>query len=494
MNSSKNSYKQIFKATALFGGVQFFNIIISVIKSKVIAVLLGPTGIGILTLLNSLMAILNSITGVGLDTSGIKSISEAYGIGEEKNLFKNISVFKRLIIITGVFGALITLLLSSFLSQLTFGNKEFTIAFVWLSFAILFKQLSSGYLTILQSLRKLKSFAKANLLANFISLIVTLPMYFFWEINAIAPAIVVSTFISFILTFIYTRNTSIKIPTTYKNAIIEGKPMLLLGIALTISQLMRVIGEYIVQVGINLNGGIEQVGFYGAGLVVLNSYVGMIFLIMSKDYYPKLSAICNENDKIREFTFQQAFISILLITPIIIIFIILAPFIIKILFSIKFNPVVVMILWGILGMLFKALSWCLGYIIIAKGDSKVFIKTSIGFSVIYVVMLLVGYQILGLLGVGVAFFLYYIFHFIGIKIIVNKRYGIYLNNEIYKTFIRCFILCSIVFLLNYIPLPWLKYVSMCVVGIFSIYYVIRLLDEKLPVKELLIFFRKKEGN
>ena len=49
----KSSYRQIVKATSLFGGVQFFQIIISVIRSKFVAILLGPAGMGIVGLLTA---------------------------------------------------------------------------------------------------------------------------------------------------------------------------------------------------------------------------------------------------------------------------------------------------------------------------------------------------------------------------------------------------------------------------------------------------------
>ena len=86
--------------------------------------------------------------------------------------------------------------------------------------------------------------------------------------------------------------------------------------------------------------------------------------------------------KLRKTVLEQATVAILLITPIIVVFLACAPFIIVILYSHEFSPIVAMVTWGILGMIFKAVSWSMGYMIIAKGDSKVFIKTAIGFNTI----------------------------------------------------------------------------------------------------------------
>ena len=51
--TEKQEYKNSLKATSLFGGVQVYNIIITILKSKVVALLLGPGGMGIYGLLTS---------------------------------------------------------------------------------------------------------------------------------------------------------------------------------------------------------------------------------------------------------------------------------------------------------------------------------------------------------------------------------------------------------------------------------------------------------
>ena len=72
----KSSYRQIVKATSLFGGVQFFQIIISVIRSKFVAILLGPAGMGIVGLLTATTGLVAGLTNFGLGTSAVKNISD----------------------------------------------------------------------------------------------------------------------------------------------------------------------------------------------------------------------------------------------------------------------------------------------------------------------------------------------------------------------------------------------------------------------------------
>ena len=198
MNEHQSTYRQIAKATSLFGGVQVFQIIITIIKSKFVAILLGPFGMGIVGLLSSTTGLITELTNFGLGTSAVRDISEANGTQDEKRISTVITVMRRLVWLTGLLGAGITLIFSPLLSQMTFGNKEYTAAFVWLSITLLLNQLSSGQLVLLQGLRKLQDLAKANVLGSLIGLIITVPLYYLLGVRGIVPVIIITSIISLI--------------------------------------------------------------------------------------------------------------------------------------------------------------------------------------------------------------------------------------------------------------------------------------------------------
>ena len=499
MSDNQQSYRKVLNATSLFGGVQVINIIISLVRSKVIALLIGPFGMGISSLLLSTMQLINGVTNLGLERSAVKDISLANNDSNSHDVAKTISVLKKLVWLTITIGVILMIALSPWLSEIAFGNKDYTISFIWISIALLFKQLSSSQLAILQGLRKLKSLAKANLLGNFMGLLITLPLYYFYKIDAIVPAIIIATFMSFVFTYYYSNQIPIdQVSVSRMEAISEGKSMINLGVMLSLSSLITIIVAYLIRIYINfVNGGdalgIKEVGLYNAGFVILNSYVGIIFNAMGADYFPRLSAISEEIIKIRKTVLEQAIIAILLITPIIVLFIAFAPLIITILYSDEFSPIVMMVSWGILGMIFKAVSWSMGYLIIAKGDSKVFIKTAIGFNAVLFIVNILGYHFGGLEGIGISFFIYYIIHFIAIRIITYYRYDFYFEKGFYKIFTFTVMMCFLTFSITFIPSSILKYSLMSFIIVVSCWYSHKELDKKIGLKDYLagIFKRKK---
>ncbi|MBC7747451.1 MAG: oligosaccharide flippase family protein, partial [Methylotenera sp.] len=180
MSDSKSSYLQILKTTSLFGGVQFFTIIISIIRTKLIALFIGPAGIGIAALLNSTINIISGITGLGIETSAVKHISGGYQNDDLNSVSTKITIVKKIALFTGICGALLTIVLSSWLSQLTFGDSSHTFSFIFLSITLLLKQLSTGELVVLQGLRKMKLLAKANFYGNLFGLLFSIPLYYYY--------------------------------------------------------------------------------------------------------------------------------------------------------------------------------------------------------------------------------------------------------------------------------------------------------------------------
>jgi len=499
VNDNQQSYRKVLNATSLFGGVQFINIILRLIRSKAIALLIGPIGMGISNLLLTTMELINGLTNLGLERSAVKDISLANTNSNSKSVAITISILKKLVWLTITVGVILMVLSAPWLSEIAFGNKDYTISFRWISIALLFKQLSSSQLAILQGLRKLKSLAKANLLGNFIGLLITLPLYYYYKIDAIVPAIIIATFMSFVFTYYYSHKLDIKSVTiSRKEAVSEGKGMINLGVMLSLSSLITLLVAYIIRIYIGSANeteelGLIDVGLYSAGFVILNSYVGIIFNAMGTDYFPRLSEIANDIKKLRKTVLEQATVAILLITPIIVVFLACAPFIIVILYSHEFSPIVAMVTWGILGMIFKAVSWSMGYMIIAKGDSKVFIKTAIGFNTILLSINIIGYHFGGLEGVGISFFIYYIIHFIAIRIITYYRYDFYFEKGFYKIFTFTVIMCFLAFSITLIPSSILKNSLMIGLIVVSCWYSYKELDKKIGVKDYLagIFKRKK---
>lgn len=492
MTEQQSSYRQIMKATSLFGGVQVFNIIISIIRSKVVAVLLGPAGIGILGLLNSTIGLIGTLTSFGLGTSAVKDISAANNSENTERISTITTVFRRLVWFSGTLGTIVTLIFSPWLSQLTFGNREYTFAFIWVSITLLFAQLSSGQLVILQGLRKLKYLAKANLIGSGLGLVVTLPFYYFMGIDGIVPGIIGTSVLTLMLSWFFSSKVSI--PTIYVSrdqTISESKNMLQMGLMISLSGLLTVGASYIVRIFISRTGNLEQVGLYNAGFAIINTYVSLIFTAMSTDYYPRLSSVAHDNTLSKRAINQQSEIAILVLAPILIIFIVFINWIIILLYTKQFIAINEMIHWAALGMFFKAASWSIAFIFLAKGTSKLFFWNELICIIYELALNLIGFHLWGLKGLGLSFAVGFLIYLIQVFIVSRIKFDFSFDYSFITIFvIQLSLAASGLIIVKILPQPY-TYIIGSVIIIISGWYSIKELDVRLGLINQIKNYRQK---
>lgn len=486
-DTSKDSYKNILKATSIFGGVQVINIVIQILKSKAVAVLIGASGMGILGLINQAVSLISAATNFGLETSAVKNISYAEASGDQKNINETVSLLQKLVFYTGTLGFLTCLFLSPLLSEIVFNNKEYTVAFVIVSISLLFMQLTAGQNALLQGLRKIQLLAKANILSSLVGLLVAIPIYYFYGIKGIPVSIAISSLAVFLITFIFARKVHFtKVSFNKQFFKKEGIGMMKLGFLLSLSGLISIGSSLIIRIFISNTGAISDVGLYNAGFAIIEGYVGIIFTAMAKDYYPRLSMVSNNIDERNNEINQQTEIAILLLIPILTIFLLFLNIIILILYTKEFLAVMPMIKYAILGMFLRAISWSMGYLLLAKGDSKVFFWSEM-LSTFYVLILnILGYKYFGLKGIGIAFILIYLFHTIQIFVTVKILYKFKFNNELIKYFNLGTLLITCQFIItSYVDNVLLKYslgISLVVIALLFAY---KKLDNKLEISKFI---------
>ena len=491
MSEQQTEYRQIVKATSIFGGVQVVNILISLIRGKFVAILIGPAGMGIFGMLTSVASLFGALTNFGIGTSAVKDIAEA-NAGEDKTKIESVTAaFRKLVWITGILGAILLIVLSPWVSQITFGNRNYTISIIWVSITLLFAQLTSGNIVLLQGLRKLKELAKANVYGSIIGLFITVPLYYYFGKDGIVPAILLTSFSTLVISIYFGKKiniNNIKIP--MKTAFIEGKSMLIMGFVLSINGLVLMGTSYLVKIFILNIGSIEDVGFYNAGFAIVNGYVGMIFTAMLTDYYPRLSSVANDNKLCIQTVNQQADIAILILAPIIIIFNILIQVIVIILLSSKFLAITDMIRWAMLGVFFKAASWPVGFIFVPKGNSRLFLFSELTANAYMLLFNILGYKYFGLQGMGISFLISFIVYLIQVYFLAKIKY----HFSFTPSFYRIFIFQLSIAIVSFIIAKFMKGISLYSIGIIlitiSLIYSYIELDKRLNLKSLILSLKQ----
>lgn len=364
-----NSYSHILKYTGLFGGVQGLGILVGLVRNKLVAVLLGPGGMGLVSLYNSVAKLFSDSTNFGISMSAVRSLSEKYEQGDEAALRRNVAVVRLWSLLSAVFGTMVCILLSPLLSRFTFGGNA-TMQFVLLSPMVGFTAINLGELAILKSVRQLGSLARISIWGAVAALLISVPIYYWFGLMGIVPSLVLMSLAQMLITARRSlRLYPLKISFT-RTALGEGAGMVKLGLAFVLAGILGSGMEYLIRNYLNRVADIDTVGLYNAGFVLTMTYVGMVLSAMETDYFPRLSGVNHLGVTFRETVNRQIEMMVVLASPLLALFMVGVPVVLPLLFTGKFMPAIDMIRIITVAMYFRAIKMPVQYIPLAKGDSR----------------------------------------------------------------------------------------------------------------------------
>lgn len=431
---SRNSYSNIVKSIGLFGGVQIFNIIAGIIKNKIVAVLLGPVGMGISGMITSTTSMVNAATGLGLHTSAVRDVAKAYSSKDEKAVGTIVTVLRKLIKVTGIVGMLITILLAPLLSQWSFGNSDYTWAFVLVSVVVLFDQLKSGQTVLLQGTYHYKYMANASVIGSIAGLVIAAPLYYIWKMDAIVPVIILTSLSSLIISSLYARKVKFqRVELTNKQVLDFGKVMIILGASIAIAGFANTGHTYLVRAVISNLGSIEDVGLYTAGIAIATQYINVILQSMGSDYSPRIAALQDDREGFIEAVNRQTRLMIIIVIPFIIPFVVFIRELTILLYSTKFLAISTMIEWIMVGMFFRTTSWCLSFTIVAMGKPKQFLFNELATHIYSIAFTILGYMWGSFTGMGIAFCVVNLIYTIQLFFVCRKLFHFRYFPETIKT-------------------------------------------------------------
>lgn len=431
------TFAQVVKYTGVFGGVQGLTMLVSVLRNKLAAILLGPAGMGLVVLYNSVTSFMANISNLGLVTSGVRQISEPYEHGTVDELLDDIRLVRTWGIWTALAGFLLSALLAPWISYLVFdGDYSYTGALVLLAPVVGFTAIIGAEQAVLKGTRHLKRIVGISAFGALTTLISTIPLYYFFGLKGIVGALVLSSLILAAIHIYYSAQVYPWKISLFDNQIFRrGKNMVRLGVAFVLAAVAGSLAELMIPSLLLRMGSLEDVAFYRLGYSLIITYAGMVFVAMEADYYPRLSAIGDDVDKCNRTVNQQLQICLMLMGPLLGFFMLAMPIVVYLLYSPAYFALVDMAVCAAVYMLFKAATLPVAYLALSKGDSLMFLFMDVVYYIFLVIAVVLGYQIGGLLGTGVALAISGLFDFLLIHWVYSRRYGFRLERSVLKFFL-----------------------------------------------------------
>ncbi|MEO7145552.1 MAG: O-antigen translocase [Bryobacteraceae bacterium] len=492
----RDTYGQILKSSALIGGSSVLNIAIGIVRTKAMAILLGPSGFGLIGLYSSIAELTQSLAGMGINSSGVRQIAQAAGSDDTERIALTATVLRRISILLGALGAVLLVVFSKPVSILTFGNDRHTVAVSLLSIAVLFRLVSAGQGALIQGMRRIRDLAAMGVLGGLFGTILSIALVYFFREKGIVPSLIGVAAMTIITSWWYSRKIHVAVPSMMVSRVRrEAGALLKLGFAFMASGLMTMGVAYAVRITVLRKIGFEATGLYQSAWTLGGLYVGFILQAMGADFYPRLTAKADDNTACNRLVNEQARIGLLLAGPGVIATLTFAPMVLALFYSGKFDAAVGILRWICLGATLQVITWPMGFIIVAKGNQNLFFLSELAWTIVAVGLAWVCVSSFGLDGAGMAFFGSYVFHGLLIYPIVRKLSGFRWSAENKQTGLLFLSLIGMVFCGFYaVPLRWaicLGTLALVLGGVYSIRILLALISPDViphPIQRLLAGF------
>ena len=410
------------------GGAQVVTLAAAFIRTKVIAQLMGPAGVGLAGVLTSFNGNVSTLAAWGLGTSGVKLISAA----NPEDVASKQQAVRRLGKTLSWLGFGATLLLFLPASYLTFGSGKYALALMIGGMAVPCIVANSIWSSILQSAGHVKSLAKAQVISALMGLLVGLPMIYLFGSIGVAISLFLAAAAPTAFTWYVAKRDcpssgSDPLPGDIRALFDMGGGLMLVGLAAQISAYcVRFL--IIKNRGEDLGAGLEDAGYYQAAIAIAGSLPALVFSAMGTDFFPQVAAAKNEEDA-KTLSEKQIQAGLLLALPIFTALLTMNQLGIKILYADRFDAALPLLDWMIWGVFLRLLAWPLGYWILARGSPKTVVVVELGGNLVMALlpMLLIPRQ--GLVGAAIAYFFGYLVYAAIMVAVARKRSGRWLTRR-----------------------------------------------------------------
>lgn len=420
--------KDLVKVFSLSGVSTVVKLITGLIRTKIVALLLGPGGIALISQMNNTIDLFSRISNGGITTGVTKYIAE---FRSSKDEFRNIlSNSLKIILIFSTLTGFVLIVFSGYLARIILTDISYKSIFVIYGILIILFSLNRLLLAIINGNKDFTSFIKINIISNIVILIYSIGLiYYFGIYGALLSMVTSQSIIIGITVFVIFKKPWFK-KKNFKGNFNSGILKKLSGFSLltVFTFFLGPIATITIRSYIIKDISIDAAGYW-SGVTRIS---GLVLMVVSQALtiylIPRFSELTSKL-KIRKeiINTYKLVIPLLLVSFTAIYF--LRDFIINILFSSEFKPMGELFLFQFIGDFFRIVSWIISIQLIAKAMIKLTIITEVSFNLIYLGLSIYCIKTFGLIGVVYAWSINYFLYLILMTILFRKTLFLRYINE-----------------------------------------------------------------
>ena len=415
--------KQLIKATTLSGAFTVLNTVISFVKTKVMALLLGTEGVGFIGQLNSFFLLLSNATSLGNNVGVTRFVADFKAQGEDEKINRLIHSVRLVIGFFVLFCVILGIVFSRTLSLWILNDEKYFLPIIITLIGLPFTVLYHFYRSLFTGLLEIRTYVLTGALTALAGLLLLLPLVYFFRLNGAVWHLALFAAAGLVIAHsFYRRIRSRRLPglsraPVFDRAILSN--ILQFGAASLIATTSLYLANLIVRKIILDHLGWAQAGIYAAMLQMSNQCIQLVLESINTYCYPRLSGLQKSGEVVHELN-EILRLTLTLITPLIVAFVLFKDLIIVVFLSREFLLASSLIGMQLLGDAFKAVGWSIGVSLLPMKKLKAFALIDVLWSALFVSLSMALAPRWGLKGILAAYLAGYAFH-VGVNYVYAAR-------------------------------------------------------------------------
>lgn len=417
-----SSHRQIFKSSAIIGSASAVNILIGIAKVKVLAVLLGPAGVGLMGLYQNILGIASTLAGCGVGTSGVRQLAASAAEAETLAIVRRALWLGNLVL--GTLGGLALWLLGEPVAQWVFGDSSHAVDVGWLGLGVLLTLVAGSQTALLQGLRRISDLARVTVYSALFGAVAGIAWVYWLGQQGVIGFVLTAPAASVLVAAHYAARLP-RLHSAYDWPALRQQwlAMIKFGIPFMAASLLTLATQLAARSLILREIGLDASGHFQAAWAISMTYIGFVLGAMGADYYPRLTEAIRDPSHASRLVNQQTEMALLLAGPVLLAMTTLAPWVIELLYAKSFAPATEILRWQVLGDILKVASWPMGFILLAQGRGWIFMGTEFTWNAIYLATIALGIGEQGLAIAGMGFWFAYLAYFALLMMLASRLIG-----------------------------------------------------------------------
>jgi PST family polysaccharide transporter len=387
--------------------------------NKLLAIYVGPAGYAAIGQFQNAITMITSFASGAINTGVTKYTAEYHADADaQQRVWRTAGTIS---ISCALLASLLIALFHRQLATTVLKDPQQSGVFLWLAATLILFVLNALLMAILNGKKEVPLYIAANIATSIVTLLATWGLARVWGLYGALVALSINQSIVFFITLTLCLRTN-----WFRVSLLFGRMDMVLARKLasyalmaTVTAVAMPLSQLLIRNHLVNEFGWDNAGLWQAVTKISDMYLMLITTTLTVYYLPRLSEIDTREHLHKEIAKVYRFILPVTIIGAITVYL-LRNWLITLLFTADFAPMLDLLAWQLAGDVIKIGSWVLGFVMLARAMTKAYIATEIIFNASLVLITYALTPYLGMKATVIGFFINYLFYWLSIAIILNK--------------------------------------------------------------------------